>query len=101
MDTDDLSKESYEGILSEAEKSSHDLTLQFGLLSGDCKNKTEYIDRAEKLSREIIQAEDREIYDLFLGNPPEKGKLDLTCKKISDNIQQVKSIPIEKRKFDF
>jgi hypothetical protein len=101
MDTDDLSREAYEGILIESEKLSHDLTLQFGLLSGDCKNEHVYIDRAEKLTREIIQAEDWEIDDLFWGNPPEKEKLDLACKKILDNIQKVKSIPIEKRKFDF
>ncbi|MEQ8240923.1 hypothetical protein [Marinoscillum sp.] len=101
MDTDNLSRESYKGILIEAEKLSHDLTLQFGLLSGDCKNETEYIDKAEKLTREIMQAKDWEIDDLFWGNPPEKEKLEFTCKKIIDNIQKVKSIPIEKRKYDF
>lgn len=101
MDTDDLSRESYKGILIEAEKLSHDLTLQFGVLSGDCKNEAEYLDKAEKLTREIIQAEDWVIDDLFFGNPPEKEKLEFTCKKILDNIANVKSIPIEKRKFDF
>lgn len=30
MDTDELSKESYEGILVTAEKLAHDLTLQYG-----------------------------------------------------------------------
>ena len=101
MDTDDLSRESYKGILIEAEKLSHDLTLQFGVLSGDCKNETEYLDKAEKLTREIMKAEDWEIDDLFWGNPPEKGKLEFTCNRILENIQKVKSIPIEKRKFDF
>jgi len=47
MDTDALSRESYEGILIEAEK------------------------------------------------------LELTCKKILENIRKVKSTPIEKRKFHF
>lgn len=101
MDTDNLSREAYEGILMEAEKLTHDLTLQFGVLSGDCKNETEYIDRAEKLTREIMQAEDWEIDDLFWGNSPEKEKLEFTCKKILENIKKVKSIPVEKRKFDF
>jgi hypothetical protein len=27
--------------------------------------------------------------------------LEFTCRKILENIQKVKSIPIEKRKFDF
>lgn len=101
MDTDNLSNESYEGILIEAEKLSHDLTLHFGVLSSDCKNETEYLDKAEKLTKEIMNAEDWEMDDLFWGNPPEKDKLVLTCKKILENIQKVKSIPIEKRKFDF
>lgn len=101
MDTDDLSRESYEGILIEAEKLSHDLTLHYGVLSGDCKNETEYIDKAEKLTKEIMQVEDWELDDLFWGNPPEKEKFEFTCKKILENIEQIKSIPIEKRKFDF
>jgi hypothetical protein len=58
MDTDDLSRESYEGVLVEAEKLTHDLTLQFEVLSGDCKKETEYLDKAEKLTQEIMKAED-------------------------------------------
>lgn len=58
MDTDDLSTEDYDGILIEAKKLPHDLTLQFGVLSGVCKNETEYLNKAEKLTKEIMQAED-------------------------------------------
>ena len=101
MDTDDLSRESYAGILIEAEKLTHDLTLHYGVLSSDCKNETEYIDKAAKVTREIMQAEDWELDDLFWGNPPEKEKLEFTCNKILENIEKVKSIPLEKRKFDF
>ena len=101
MDTDDLSRESYEGILLEAEKLTRDLTLHFGVLSGDCKNEAEYIDNAEKLTKEIMQADEWELDDLFWGNPPEKERLKFTCKKILENIEKVKTIPIEKRKFDF
>ncbi len=101
MDTDDLSRESYHGILIEAEKLTHDLTLHFGLISYDCKNETEYIEKAKKLTEMIMEVEDDEMDDLFWGNPPDKEKLILTCKKILENIEKVKSIPIEKRKFDF
>lgn len=101
MDTDDLSREAYDGILIEAEKLTHDLTLHYGLLSGDCKNEKEYLDKAEKLTREILKVDDCELEDLFWGNPPVKSKLIITCKKILENIEKVKSIPIEKRKFDF
>jgi len=101
MDTDDLSREAYDGILIEAEKLTHDLTLHYGVLSSDCKNETEYIDKAEKLTSEIMQAKDWELDDLFWGNPPVKEKLEFTCKKILENIEKIKTIPIEKRKFDF
>lgn len=65
MDTDDLSREVYNGILVEAEKLTHDLTLHYGLLSYDCKNETEYIDEAEKLTKEILNLDDYELEDLF------------------------------------
>jgi len=101
MDTDDLSREAYEGILIEAEKLTHDLTLHYGLLSGDCNNETDYLDKAEKLTKEILKVDDCELEDLFWGNPPDKNKLIHTCKKILANIEKVKAIPFEKRKFDF
>ena len=101
MDTYNLSKEAYDGILLEAEKLTHDLTLHYGVLSSDCKNETEYLEKAEKFTREIMQAEDWELDDLFWGNPFVKEKLEFTCKKLLENIEKVKTIPIEKRKFDF
>lgn len=101
MDTDNLSREAYNGILIEAENLTHDLTLHYGLLSYDCKDETEYIDKADILTREIMQADDYELDELFWGNPPDKEKLDFTCKKILENIEKIKSIPIEERKFDF
>ncbi|MGB3344278.1 MAG: hypothetical protein WBA61_10215 [Aequorivita sp.] len=101
MDTDDLSREAYDGILIEAGKLTHNLTLHYGLLSGDCENETEYIDKAEKLTRGLMQVNDYELEDLFWGNPPDKEKLHSTCNKILENIKNIKSIPLEKRKFDF
>ena len=100
MDTDDLSQESYKGILIEAEKLSHDLTLHYGVLSGDCKNETEYIDKTEKLTRELMQVDDWELDDLFWGNPPDKEELNFTLQKIIGNIEKIKKISIEKRHYD-
>ena len=82
MDTDDLSREAYSGILVEAEKLTHDLTLHFGLLSYDCKNETEYLEKAKKLTDEIMKIEDYELDDFFWGNPQDKKKLITTCKRI-------------------
>lgn len=101
MDTDDLSIEANEGILMQAEKLTHDLTLHYGVLSSDCENENEYLDKAEKLTEAIMQAEDWELDDLFFGDPPSKKKLISTCKKILENIEKVKAIPIEKREYDF
>ena len=53
MDTDDLSTETHSGILGEAEKLSHDLTLQYGMLSYECLNEQDYIDKAEKLTKSL------------------------------------------------
>jgi hypothetical protein len=101
MDTDDLSREAYNGILIEAEKLTHDLTLHYGLLSSNCKNESEYIDKAEKLTLEIMGLDDYELYDIFWDKPPDKENLDFTLNKIIENIKKIRAIPIEKRMFDF
>lgn len=101
MDTDNLSNEAYNGILIEAEKLTHDLTLHYGVLSYECKNEAEYLEKAEKLTREILEFEDYELDDLFWGNPPDNEKLNSTLRKILSNIEGVKRIPIEKRHYDF
>jgi hypothetical protein len=101
MDTDDLSRETYDGIIIEAEKLSHDLTLHYGLLSYNCKDEAEYIEKAGILTRKIMRVSDWELDDFFWGNPPDKEKLNITCQKILENIEKIKSIPIENRKFDF
>jgi hypothetical protein len=44
MDTDELSDETYSGIIPEAEKFPHDITLRFGILSYGCKNESAYTD---------------------------------------------------------
>ena len=100
MDTDSLSREAYDGILIEAEKLTHDLTLHYGLLSYNCNDETEYIDKAEKITREIMQVEDWELDDLFWGNPPDKANLNFTLQKIISNIEKIKKIPLEERHYD-
>lgn len=101
MDTDDLSREAYSGILLEAEKLSHNLTLHYGLLSYDCNDETEFIDKAEMLTKAIMECKDDELDDLFWGEPPQKKKLNITLNKILSNIEVVKRIPFEERHFDW
>ena len=100
MDTDALSREVYGGIIIEAEKLTHDLTLHFGLLSNDCKNETEYLNKSEKLIKDILELDDYGLKDFFWGNIPEKDKLNFTLKKIINNIVEIKKIPIGKRNYD-
>jgi hypothetical protein len=56
MDTDDLSREAYKGIIIEAELFTHDLTLHYGVLASSCKNESDYINKAEKLTLSILKA---------------------------------------------
>lgn len=100
MDTDDLSRNTYDGILIEAEKLTRDLTLHYGLLSYDCKNEDEYLVKSEKLTKEIMKLDDYELEDYFFGHPPNKEKLHLTLQKIISNITEIKRIPINKRHYD-
>lgn len=101
MDTDDLSREAYNGILMQAEELTHDLTLHYGLLSYDCEKETEYIENAKLLTKEILNANDCELDDLFFGEPPNNKKLNNTLKKILINIEEIEKKTIEERHYDF
>ncbi|HPL05301.1 MAG TPA: hypothetical protein PLG05_09010 [Bacteroidales bacterium] len=100
MDTDDLSREAYEGVIIEAEKFTHDLTIHYGVLAGYCEDETEYLEKAEQLTKEILQLDDWELDDFFWGEPPDKDELIITCKKILENIEKVKAIPLDEREYD-
>lgn len=99
MDTGDLSEETYRAILIESERFNHDLTLQFGLLSGECKNEKEFIEKSAKLINEMKNYDDIDLDDMFFGNPPKIKGFQMTLKKILDNIEGIGAIPIEKRTY--
>lgn len=65
MDTDNLSREAYCAIIAEAEKFNHDLTLQFGLLSGNCNDEQEFIDKSAQLINEFKMADTGSLEDVF------------------------------------
>jgi hypothetical protein len=89
MDTDDLSPAAYNGIIVEAEKFDHNLTLQFGLLSYSCENEKEYLSKAKNLIKRIKRLDNYSLTDMFFDNPPDKNKLHLTLDQISANILEV------------
>lgn len=101
MDTDELSSEIYKGIIIEAEKFNHDLTLQFGVMASSCKNEKEYIFNAKKLIKEIRNLDKHDLSDIFFGSPPEKKSLLLTLDKILENISEIEKIPENKRHYEF
>ena len=101
MDTDELSTEIYKAIFIEAEKLSHDLTLQFGLLADSCNGETDYIESAKKLITEIKTLNKAELSYMFFGSPPPENKLLLKLDMIMKNIAEVEKIPPDKRHYDF
>lgn len=102
MDTDYLSTEAYNGILMEAERFDHDLTLHFGVLSYSCEDEAEYLDGAEELIAEIRELNTEELTDdIFFGNLPDVKALHLTLDRIIGNIAAVRKIPPENRQYEF
>ncbi len=98
MDTHDLTEEVYRGIIIEAERYDHNLTLQFGVLSYDCKDEAEYIVGAKKLIKLLRKATNAEIDDVFFGDPWNRKDLTAALDRISDNINKLKDKKIKGKK---
>ena len=93
MDTDDLSEEAYKAIIIEAEKFNHDLTLRFGLLSYQCDDENEYVDKSVQLIHKMKKLHNYEIDDMFFGDPPNKRSFHAALERILKNIEELKKIP--------
>ncbi len=101
MDTDDLSNEAYKGIILEAEKFDHSLTLRFGVLAKDCEKEEDYFKQAKELIDELCHADEDELEWAFFGEIPNRKMLYKTLDKITENIENVKCIPEEQRHYEF
>jgi hypothetical protein len=101
MDTDDLSQEAYKAIMIEAELFNHDLTLRFGVLSADCNDEEEYLDKSLLLIKKLKNAKRYQLEDIFFGDVPNTDLLNKTLDRITENIAKVQKIPFNKRHFDF
>jgi hypothetical protein len=101
MDTGSLSEEAYRAIMIEAERFNHDLTLQFGLLSGECSDENDFVEKSLLLIGELKTYDEMDIDYIFFGNPPKTVDFHRALKKIEENIQELKKIPLERRSFDF
>lgn len=102
MDTDDLSQETHIAIIDTAESFHHDLTLQFGVLASSCDTDNEFLDESESMIKQWLTDWDLEevIIDIFFDDLPSKKDFKKILNEILKNIENVKEIPIEKRKFD-
>lgn len=101
MDTDDLSIPTYNGIIIEAEKFNHDLTLQFGILSGECQNDDDYLNSAELLIQYWIKIKDfnQIIENVFYDSPVNEIEFKNTLEKILNNINEIRKTPMNEREF--
>jgi hypothetical protein len=86
MDTGDLSEETYRAIMIEAERFNHDLTLQFGLLSGECKDENDFIEKSIQLTEGMKKYDEIDLDDMFFGNPPKMKDFHYVLRKILENI---------------
>jgi hypothetical protein len=102
MDTDDLSIETYNGIITEAEKFNHDLTLQFGVLASECKNDNDYLDKSEALIKEWLNVKDFDdiIDDVFYGEDVDCDEFKVTLTKLLTNITEIRKTPLDKREYE-
>jgi hypothetical protein len=75
--------------MGEAERFNHDLTLQFGLLSSECKDEAMFIKMSEELSNEMLTYDEIDIDDMFFGDPPTKKHFHAALIKILDNISKL------------
>ncbi|HET7117698.1 MAG TPA: hypothetical protein VFI29_14480 [Hanamia sp.] len=91
IDTGDLTDETYNAIMIEAERFNHDLTLQFGLLSYECENESDFILKSKKLITEMLRYNNAVIDDMFFGNPPKTKDFHNALRKILDNISKLKN----------
>ena len=102
MDTDNLSIQTYRGIISEAEEFNHDLTLQLGLLASNCKDDDDYLNQAESIINEWLSDKGFDIVadDIFFGESVDLIRFRTTLHKLLSNIKDIKKIPMNEREYE-
>jgi hypothetical protein len=92
----------YKAILVAAEKFNHNLTLQFGLLASHCINDEDYLQKAKQLIVEWRMNLPNSINEIFFDvKKPKISTFESVLSEIHSGIEQVLSIPVKKRKFEF
>lgn len=101
MDTDNLSTNTYNAVIKEAEKFHRNLMLHFGGLAGESKTEEEFLTAAETSIKNWLEdwKTDDVVQTIFYENPPDTTEFINVLKTIRDNIVQVRRIPLKKREF--
>ncbi len=102
MDTDDLSKPTYNGIILECEKYNHDLTLQFGILASACKDDDDYLNHAESLIKKWLSNKYFDVLaeDIFFGKMVDLDSFKATLRKLIANINEIRKTPMNEREYE-
>ncbi len=101
MDTDNLSRNTYEAVLKEAEKFHNNLMLHFGGIAGQCKTEDEFLTATEIRIKNWLEDKNTEkpLSEIFYDNPPERADFIEVLKRIRNNIIKVRRIPLKEREF--
>ena len=91
IDTGDLTDKTYQAIMIEAERFDDNLTLQFGLLSYQCKDEADFIKKSKQLIKQMLTYNMADIDDVFFGEPPTKKEFHNALNKISQNISLIEN----------
>ena len=102
MDTDDLSIQTYNGIILESEKFNHDLTLQFGILASICSDDDDYLNQSEILIRDWLANDNFDIIadDIFFGETVNLNAFREALEKILANIAEISKTPKDNREYE-
>lgn len=92
MDTDDLSRKAYNGIIIEAERFTSNLTLHFGLLADKCKDEVEYLVKSRILIGKLKEVKPSNYPDVFFGERIDSIKLHQTLDKMLNNIDGMEGV---------
>jgi hypothetical protein len=102
MDTDELSTQAYNAVMITAEKFNHNLTLQFGLLSYQCENESDYLQKAIELIKEWSEDIEDSIEEIFFDvKHPTEQEFKKVLLEIKNNISKVLEIPLKERTYEF
>ncbi|MFA5806254.1 MAG: hypothetical protein WC879_16600 [Melioribacteraceae bacterium] len=100
MDTDDLSEEAYKTIIVKSDLFHHDLTLQFGVLSSNCKSENEYLEKSLLMIADWESDIESAVDEIFFENIPQINRIKSVLKELKESIKEIQKIPIEERTYE-